>query len=250
MSLVLGSIEFSVDELPDKIRLGGTQAVAVHKYPGGAIDIQTLGAFDDAISWEGILWFQGAMARMQALLEMRTAGKPVLLQIGDMSCQVVITRFQPTYENDYHIPYVIELQPAELLKALKAANVAQAQISTPVAAPAVAVAPQVASSPAALAASPATPATYSISRLFGLGASTPLGSIINQMAPAGIGQIMNTVSQVAHLVSVGETLWSIATRHYGDGSLWTQIVAANNLASPLVNAGLKLIIPNPTRVVK
>ena len=48
--LSLGSIIFTVDELPERIKLGGSHVVAVRKYPGGNLDLPT--AWIDADSEE------------------------------------------------------------------------------------------------------------------------------------------------------------------------------------------------------
>ena len=249
MALTLGSVEFTVDEMPERVQMGGTQNAAVRRYAGGGIDVQTLGAFDDAISWEGTLWFEKALSRAQAINEMRLSGKPIKLQIGGMTGNVVVTRFHFTYEHDFHVPYNIELQPLAPIKAVGSPNPVQVQVTTPLTTPAVLKEAQTAATPMAVAKKTTSP-SYNVARLFGLGANTPLGTIINQMAPAGTGEILSTVSQVSHLVSVGESLWSIATKHYGNGSLWTRIASANNLLNPgVLEAGRKLIIPSPTRTV-
>jgi nucleoid-associated protein YgaU len=49
---------------------------------------------------------------------------------------------------------------------------------------------------------------------------------------------------IQYKVASGDTLWSIAERYYGDGSLYTLIAAANHLADPdLIRAGDVLVIP-------
>ncbi|MCC5828201.1 MAG: LysM peptidoglycan-binding domain-containing protein [Phycisphaeraceae bacterium] len=35
-----------------------------------------------------------------------------------------------------------------------------------------------------------------------------------------------------HTVQRGDTLWSIAVRHYGDGQRWRDIASANNITNP------------------
>src|SRR5258708_4302067 len=50
-----------------------------------------------------------------------------------------------------------------------------------------------------------------------------------------------------HVVSKGETLWSIALRYYNDGFNWKKIANANNIINPTkIKVGTKLIIPMPT----
>ena len=255
MNLMLGSVQFTLDELPERISLGGSQEVAVRKYAGGEIDVQTLGAFDDVISWSGVLWFTDALSRAKAINDIRMAGKPVTLQVGTQSVQVVVTRFKYDYENDFYIPYSIDMQPMGVLAVPTASNPVTKTPTVAVSAPAVTTKPQLAATPMTLASIASSggkvnPPKYNVASLFGLGAQTPLGQIINAMSPAGVGGIVSTVHQVVYLAKVGESLWSIATKHYGNGSLWTKIAAANNLARPgIIAAGQRLFIPNPTRTV-
>lgn len=47
-----------------------------------------------------------------------------------------------------------------------------------------------------------------------------------------------------YTVQYGDTLWGIAQAKYGDGSLYSKIVEANNIADPnLITPGQQLIIP-------
>lgn len=248
MPLQLGDVEFAIDELPESVPFGVSQALAVRRYPGSTLDIQSLGSFAKPIRWKGTLQFANAMARATALNEMLEQAKAVMLQCSTISVPVVVSIFDFDYHNDFWIPYEIEVQPAARLTMSGRQGPAPLRpfTTTPVAPPAVGTAPQVALSPVALA-NPSTPKpTYNIAGLFGLGARTPLGTIINQMAPAGVAQTLSTVRQVVHLVKAGETLWHIANRHYGNGNLWTQIAALNNILTPTVAVGQKLIIPQPT----
>lgn len=110
--LQLGIVQFTVDELPEDIVFGGEQTLAVRKFPGGGKDIQQLGAFDDTISWSAQFMFVGALARAQLVDAMRILAVPVLLTRDSVSIMVVISKFTYHYQNDYYIPYDIELEPA------------------------------------------------------------------------------------------------------------------------------------------
>lgn len=123
MSVTLGNIEFQVDELPESINLGGEQTLAVIKYPGGGIDVQPLGSFDDPISWDGVLWFAQAVQRCEALDNMRIQGTEVQLNFGSFSRNVVIHKFTYKYYNDFYIEYSIELQPLDYFNGLSASTV-------------------------------------------------------------------------------------------------------------------------------
>lgn len=44
--------------------------------------------------------------------------------------------------------------------------------------------------------------------------------------------------------SQADTLWAMAVKYYGDGTRWTEIAKANNIADPrLMQAGQKVVIP-------
>lgn len=52
------------------------------------------------------------------------------------------------------------------------------------------------------------------------------------------------VEQRIYRVQKGDTLWSIARRHYGDGHAWEAIARANNLTNPSqLKAGQDIILP-------
>lgn len=248
MSLILGTVDFTVDELPEEIELGGAQILAVRRFAGGQLDIQSMGAFDDPVSWSGILWHTNAMTRARALNDMRISGELVRMQIASMSCDVVVSRFKFTYNHDFYVPYHIEIQPFGRIQAVQSVNSNQNTITIPNAMASTATQQPIALSPVALANPSTKPPQFDIAKLFSSAANAPVGAIINQLAPAGTGPILNAILQATHLVGVGETLWSIAARYYGDGRHWGRIATANNLLNPVaIAAGLRLIIPNPVK---
>ncbi|MEK7526753.1 MAG: LysM peptidoglycan-binding domain-containing protein [Patescibacteria group bacterium] len=54
----------------------------------------------------------------------------------------------------------------------------------------------------------------------------------------------NEQTQVMHVVTAGETLWSISQDYYNDGFAWTKIAEANSLSNPEnIEKGTQLIIP-------
>jgi LysM repeat protein len=193
---------------------------------------------------------------------MRTAAQPVTLQIGSLSVQVVVTRFEPDYHHDAYIPYSIECQPMGVMN-LQGGGATASGLSTVSLAGSIddgldfgdscscaaSATTQTAMSPAALAAND-TPPTYVTNTEFGSAAQAPVGAIISQMASpsTAASTALSAASQIIHLVQSGESLWSIATQYYSSGTQWTQIAQANGIQNPsAITAGQQLTIPNPTQ---
>lgn len=248
-TLVLDTVTFTVDEVPERITLGGEQATAIHRYAGGQLDVQTLGAFDELIEWDGVLQFQNALTRVQALNALRIAGTPVTLQIGGMSCSVVVTFFKWTYQNDFYVPYMIRLQPLGLILFTQSPNTSANQTTTPVAAPALSTATQLADTPTQIANANTTPVQYPVTTLFGSANDTTAAAMLDIVAPVPNVPTPNPSPQVYHTVGVADTLWSIAAAYYNDGTQWSTIAAANSLVDPIPAVGTKLLIPNPVNMV-
>lgn len=88
--MVLGDLVLSDFALPERVSYGGAQAMTVHRLPGGARVIDTMGPDEAEISWSGI--FLGIAAELQAatLDAIRQVGQPVLLAWGVHVVQVVV----------------------------------------------------------------------------------------------------------------------------------------------------------------
>ncbi len=106
-TLRLGDFTFADMEIPDKITIGGKQAIVTHDLVGGVRVIDAMGAFDDPLQWSG--WFRGqnALSRAQYLNSLRRAGAPLTLSWADLSYQVTIESFQADFERAYMLPYRI-----------------------------------------------------------------------------------------------------------------------------------------------
>ena len=109
--LKLGNVTFKVDEYPEELPFGGEQALAIRKFAGGGIDIQTLGGFDNPIDWQGTFRYKDAKSRVTALEAMRISGKPVVLSVSWLKRTVVIQNFIYRYVNDFYVPYQLNLIP-------------------------------------------------------------------------------------------------------------------------------------------
>jgi hypothetical protein len=106
-TLVLGGIAFDGFSTPSRMGAGGKQAMVVHKLPGGARVIDTLGPDEDNISWDGEFFGNDAYANALALDGMRAAGQVVSLTFGGQFRSVIIDNF------NYHIrrlPVWVEYQ--------------------------------------------------------------------------------------------------------------------------------------------
>jgi|GEM_PF-1581358 len=69
-------------------------------------------------------------------------------------------------------------------------------------------------------------------------ASTPTATYSPAPAPSAVS------GGTTYIVQKGDTLWSIARRHYGDGRRWTDIAAANNITNAKgLSIGQRLQIP-------
>lgn len=102
---------FTVDDVPEKLPLGGDHVVAVKKFPGGRVQVQALGAFDREMAWEGVFLGPGAWDRAVAVGILRVSGKEILLQFGNILRYVMVKAYYPDYMNETYVPYSIVLQP-------------------------------------------------------------------------------------------------------------------------------------------
>jgi len=212
MGLMLGGIDFQLQDLPEQITGGGEQAVAVRKFPGGGIDIQVLGAFDDPIAWDGTMIFTDdsgvtAFERAQQIDLMRIQGDYLIMEYSNVYRKVIITKFKYTYLNDYHLKYEIEVQPWISYDA---------------------------TSPATLNGVADQTAQYQQ-------ASTTENDNSGQTAT-------NQQTQANYTVASGDTLWWLAVKYYNDPFQWPKIADANGVKDPkLLLPGTQLTIPNPTQ---
>jgi len=93
-TLILGGIQFDDWSTPQEIHLGGAQAMAVHKLPGGSRFIDTLGPDDDDYSWSGTFYGENAQESIRALDALRVSGAPVPLVWGGNFWTVIISHFK------------------------------------------------------------------------------------------------------------------------------------------------------------
>jgi hypothetical protein len=92
-TLVLGGIAFDGYSTPRSMMGGGAQAMVVHKLPGGARVIDTLGPDEADIAWEGEFFGNNAYTTALAFDGMRAAGSVVALTWGGQYRAVIVKNF-------------------------------------------------------------------------------------------------------------------------------------------------------------
>lgn len=107
IDLSLGDVTFADNEIPEHIAVRTHQKSSVHKFVGGARQVDTLGADHDPIEWEGWLTGSNALDRALTLKGMCDAGLPLYLAWSEFFYQVTIDTFEADYERDYQIPYKV-----------------------------------------------------------------------------------------------------------------------------------------------
>ena len=108
--LQLGDFVFSNLEIPESLALGGGQRLAVHDFPGGARNVQAMGATHDSIDWGGLFLGSTAIDRAKFLDYQRVLGLPLPLTVFDSNYTVVISKFKFTIEKYYKVGYTISLE--------------------------------------------------------------------------------------------------------------------------------------------
>lgn len=93
-ALTLGGFTFDAYSTPDKMMGGGKQTMVVHKLPGGARVIDTLGPDEANINWSGKFWGNDAYSNALTIDAMRAAGNVIDLTWGGQFRSVIIESFQ------------------------------------------------------------------------------------------------------------------------------------------------------------
>ncbi len=106
--MMLGPIVFDQFSTPERMGFGGDQIMAIHRLPGGARVIDTMGPDDQNLSWYGRLFGNSAYGQALALDALRRAGNPLPLVFAGQSYMVLIQTFRADIVRfpllvDYHI---------------------------------------------------------------------------------------------------------------------------------------------------
>ncbi|MBY4639608.1 hypothetical protein K6L44_06285 [Gluconacetobacter entanii] len=114
--VTIGSLTLTGMEVPDSIRDGGTQELAVHRLPGGNKIIDAVGNDPDRLELSGRFVGPTAVERALLLKQMRIAGRPVQFTGAGLSLTVKIVQYWFDYQQKgIIIPYRLVLeQPPQL----------------------------------------------------------------------------------------------------------------------------------------
>ncbi|SHG91988.1 hypothetical protein [Bradyrhizobium erythrophlei] len=115
--LTLGGIAFDDFSTPSGMGAGGSQAMVVHKLPGGARVIDTLGPDEAPINWSGTFFGNNALATALALDALRAAGNVVALTFAGQYRSVIIDKFSYTIRRlpvwvEYSVSCTVYQNPA------------------------------------------------------------------------------------------------------------------------------------------
>lgn len=127
--LIIGTLILQGYEVPSHITIGGSQAITMHKLPGGGRILDAMGPDDGSVAWRGLFIGPGAAQRARSLDIMRTQGLPQVLSFGDYTFKVVIVHYEYDYQErgaiiNYRIRMEIVSDPASLIAAVPGIDVA------------------------------------------------------------------------------------------------------------------------------
>lgn len=108
--LLLGSIQFVDREVPDTIKAGGIQKLAIHNQIGGTRVIDAMGPEPHSITWSGLFYGSSASKRARQVDSLRQSGSEVTLSWGSFNYTVVVADFNFTYKNEWEVRYSIKCE--------------------------------------------------------------------------------------------------------------------------------------------
>ena len=255
--VVLGQVTFSGYEVPSRISLGGAQAVAIHRLPGGSRIIDAMGADDNAIAWSGCFAGPNATARARLIDIMRQAGQPVPLSFGDYAFSVVVVHFEyDLQDRGALVSYRIktEIVPDALLQSNGTTTALATLLSTDVGAAAATLSGfaltssqnAVAGLQMAVASSGDLTSAANIAALRAALQVTArtiqenissAGAILNPVAPAATSSSLNGVELGTLISAAGVLGYSVQSAGYVNrSSCWVNELAGQSQGAPLIYA--------------
>ena len=122
--LTLGGVPFQDFEVPEQIRFGGAQRLAVHALIGGGRVVDALGDDAGEISFSGVFAGNDASARAQTLDAACALGATIPLVWDGFYYSVIIAEFAASYTKPWWIPFALRcavvVDPAAALASLVA----------------------------------------------------------------------------------------------------------------------------------
>jgi hypothetical protein len=103
----LANFELDGFEIPETLRFGGRQRLAVHALAGGARVVERLGPDDDEIQFKGTFSGSTAEVKARAFDSLRSSGEIVWLTWNSFRRQVIVRRFSADYSSPWWIHYEI-----------------------------------------------------------------------------------------------------------------------------------------------
>lgn len=116
-TLSLGGFTFDGYSTPNGMTGGGRQAMVMHKLPGGARVIDTLGPDEANVNWSGFFYGNDSYSNALIIDGMRASGLVIPLIWGNQLRSVIIENFTYTVRKfpvwvEYHISLVVYQNPA------------------------------------------------------------------------------------------------------------------------------------------
>ena len=105
--LVLGPVAFRGFEVPERIRFGGRQRLAVHQLPGGGRVVDAMGADETPLEWSGVFSGPDAADRARLVERLRRDGTVSLLSWEGWRFTVIVETFEAEATNPAWIPYQV-----------------------------------------------------------------------------------------------------------------------------------------------
>ena len=91
-TLVLGNLVFDEWSTPHEMPFGGAQALSVHRLPGGARVVDTLGPDESDIRFTGVMYENNAIGVAEALDALRLNGAQVPLTFAGRFYLVIVAK--------------------------------------------------------------------------------------------------------------------------------------------------------------
>ena len=177
----IGPIILQGFEIPQSIRFGGRQRLAVHKLSGGRRLVERLGPDDGEVSFGGTFSGPNAEARVRAFDNLRLSGEVVWLTWESFRRRVVVKDFTAEFSSPWWIPYQISC----------VVTYQSGVISPRFASASALVALDLAAAAAALAGSAIS--ITSLQSAFSLSNALTAGTSSNAQAAGAVGDILATI---------------------------------------------------------